>query len=184
MTSPIGQAPRPEFSRPMTVEPKAVKPRAFTIEADDAERAALARRFGLLSLDELRAEGTLEARDGGEGAALSIRFSAKLSQACVVTLEPVPATIEEEFTLEYAVPGAVTEPGDKEIDIDVEETDPPEPLIDGTVDAGEAVAEHLALALDPYPRAPGAQLASSGAAGTGEDSPFKALAGLLKKDKT
>ncbi len=171
----------PEFSRPMAVERNAVVPRAFAIQAHATERAALARRFGLLSLDELRAEGTLEMLDGGRGAVLTARFAARLAQACVVTLEPVPATIEDGFVLEYAVPSGVAAEA-QEIDIDVEAADPPEPLIDGTVDVGEAVAEHLALALDPYPRAPGAHFEVSGPAGEDEDSPFKALSGLVKKD--
>jgi uncharacterized metal-binding protein YceD (DUF177 family) len=158
----------------------AATPQSFAIEANAAERTALARRFGLLSLDELRAEGTLETIAGGEVAVLTARFAARLSQACVVTLEPVPAVIEDSFTLEYASgQGAVSE--DREIALDMEEVDPPEPLINGVVDVGEAVAEHLALALDPYPRAPGARFAESSDPGEDEDSPFKALAGLVKK---
>ncbi len=180
MTPFVGRSQPAEFSRPMTVERSAVAPRAFAIEANGTERAALARRFDLLSLDELRAEGTLETLHGGRGALLSVRFAASLSQACVVTLEPVPATIAETFTLEYAVPSEVVEPQD--IEIDVEETDPPEPLIDGTVDVGEAVAEQLALALDPYPRAPGVEFEPPEVPGPDEDSPFKALSGLVKKD--
>jgi uncharacterized metal-binding protein YceD (DUF177 family) len=181
MNSPTDRPPRPEFSRPMAVERNAPAPRAFAIEANAAERAALARRFGLLSLDALRAEGTLESIDQGQGAVLTARFSAILAQPCVVSLEPVPAIIEDSFVLQYAAAGgAAVEP--KEIEIDVEAPDPPEPLIDGQIDVGEAVAEHLALALDPYPRAPGARFEPSSQSGEGEDSPFKALSGLVKKD--
>ena len=52
------------------------------------------------------------------------------------------------------------------------------------IDVGEAVAEQLALALDPYPRAPGASFAEGGESEQPEDSPFKVLAGLVKKDKS
>ena len=63
------------------------------------------------------------------------------------------------------------------------------------IDVGKAIAEHLALALDPYPRAPGAELsaldlAPGGAEGAKEggdtdeefvQSPFKELAKLRRK---
>ena len=68
MTVAPSPSARPEFSRRLTVDRMAATPQSFAIEANAAERAALARRFGLLSLDELRAEGTLETMAGGEGA--------------------------------------------------------------------------------------------------------------------
>jgi hypothetical protein len=51
------------------------------------------------------------------------------------------------------------------------------------VDAGEAVAQSLALAIDPYPRAPGAEeaLKEAGVKDESEAGPFGALAAL--KDK-
>lgn len=172
---------RPEFSRTLQVDHNAEPVQTFAIDADAGERAALARRFGLISLDSLHAEGSLEAI--GQGAILKARLTAQVTQACVVTLEPVTAAIDESFTLEYAAETG-RPPMPKELDIDLEETDPPEPLINGTIDVGEAVAEHLALALDPYPRAPGASLAITEVPEEGEDSPFKVLAGLLKKDSS
>ena len=179
---------RPEFSRVLLVDRNAPPQQSFTIEADAAERAALAKRFGLVALDALTAEGTLEALDNGRRAMLTAHFSAKLTQSCVVTLEPVAADIDERFTLEYdadADPADLAEPEEMPEDLEafLEEPDPPDPLVDGAVDVGEAVAEHLALALDPYPRAPGAVFEGSATPDSGEESPFKVLAGLVKKDR-
>ena len=53
----------------------------------------------------------------------------------------------------------------------------------GAIDVGEAVAQTLALALDPYPRAPNADAALQAAGITDEADlgPFAALKGLLGK---
>jgi hypothetical protein len=54
------------------------------------------------------------------------------------------------------------------------------PIEGGSIDLGEAVAETMALALDPYPRAPGAEAALRAAGVLTEDEarPAGKLAGL------
>ncbi len=179
------QSIRPEFSRRLPVDRNAPPQHSFAIAATEAERRALAKRFGLVSLESLQAQGTLESFDDGRRARLTAHFTAQVTQSCVVTLEPVPATLDETFTLDYdadADPAALSEPELPEnLEFFMEEPDPPDPLVGGMVDVGEAVAEHLALALDPYPRAAGVAFDVPGAESTAEDSPFKALAGLVKK---
>jgi hypothetical protein len=64
--------------------------------------------------------------------------------------------------------------------IGLDEEDPAEELTDGRIDLGEVVAQQLAVALDPYPRAPGAdgrfaQSDQEGAAAKGGNTPFAAL---------
>jgi uncharacterized metal-binding protein YceD (DUF177 family) len=116
---------------------------------------------------------------------------AEVIQACVVTLDPVPARIEDSFVRTYtSKPSSVAE---AEAVVDLDQEEPPEPIMGGAVDIGEAVAETLGLALDPYPRAPGAELSpiigdAAGSAGdvtnSGEkerESAFRALKGLIKK---
>ena len=76
----------------------------------------------------------------------------------------------------HFVQGAV--PVEEEVVIDPEADDPPEPLGDGLVDVGEIVTQQLALALDPYPRAPGSELPAEAAPATPAESPFRALAAL------
>ncbi len=84
---------------------------------------------------------------GADGVVrLDASFAAELVQECVVTLEPVPSSIAEEFTLLFA---ATRDQRTVVLD-SAEET--VEPLADGRIDIGEAVAQQLSLALDPYPR--------------------------------
>ena len=49
----------PEFSRPVRVEAIGDEPRTIPVEAGDAERAALAERFGLISIERLEGRFTV-----------------------------------------------------------------------------------------------------------------------------
>ncbi|MFO1056999.1 MAG: DUF177 domain-containing protein [Dongiaceae bacterium] len=144
----------PEFSRLAALDRATETPQSWSIEANQDERAALARRFGLLSLGRLVATLTWR-RQAGDLVRLDGVLEASLAQPCVVTLDPVPAELTESFTLRF-MRGVAAE--DREVVIDPEADDPPEPLGDGPVDVGEIVAQQLALALDPYPRAAGVDL--------------------------
>ena len=182
----------PGFSRTVAVDRMAAV-ETLDIVADGAERAALARRFGLDSLDALTASVTLTKFGDRRRVRLSANFSADVVQSCVVTLEPVPSRIEDSFILVYDEDaGGAT---GAEIVVLLKGQNSPEPLAGNVIDVGEAVAEHLALALDPYPRAPGGKLPALGLASGGADagkegddtaggvseSPFKELAKLRRK---
>lgn len=177
---------RPEFSRPLPVDRQSPPRQDFRIEATAQERAALVKRFGLVSLESLKAEGSLETLDQGRRAILRAHLTAQATQSCVVTLEPVSSPVDETFTLEFDVDADPEALSDVEIPEDIEaflaQPDPPDPLIDGQVDVGECVAEQLALALPLYPRAPGVGFVEETALEPLEESPFKGLAGLIKKD--
>ncbi len=167
----------PEFSRPVVVERLGPRETVVTIEADVGERAALARRFDIPAVESLSAKVRLKPMTGGL-VRLKANFAADVVQACVATLEPVRSAIAEDFQLIYAPPG--DEAAEEEVELVYEEEDPPEPIIDGAIDIGEAVAEHLALALDPFPRASGATF-DQGLVDAGDDAtagPFAALAAL------
>lgn len=169
-----------EFSRPIQVEHLRDRDNVFSIEANGAERAALAQRFGIVAVDRLVAEIRLKPV-AGDMVRLNGRIEARVRQACIVTLSDVPATIEQNFERLYA-PGVAAEEVD-EIDLALDDQDPPDPLIDGVIDIGEAAAEELALSLDPYPRAPGAvfEHAPESEEPT-KPNPFAAL-GALKKEQ-
>lgn len=175
----------PEFSRPRL--PERLPPDGFTetITADAAEREALARRFEIQAIEALTAEIHLKPVAGGAMVRVAGRLSADVVQTCVVTLEPLPAHVEEDFDMTFG-PEEEYRPG-QEIHLDVEAAEPPEPFTeDGAVDVGEVVAEHLALALDPFPRKGDAAVAPPpGVEVDGPDqlpnTPFAALASL--KDK-
>ena len=144
-----------EFSRPVSLDRIGAKPVEYDIAATPEECEALARRFGILSVERLSARVTLAHGAGGETVQLAGRLQARVVQSCVVTLEAVSAEIDETFALIYG-PGA--EGADvTEIDPDPDDA-PVEPLPGDAIDIGESVAQQLSLALDPYPRAPRASL--------------------------
>ncbi|MCF4164487.1 DUF177 domain-containing protein [Zavarzinia compransoris] len=147
-----------EFSRPLRAESVHMRGRTERLTATPAECAALAARFDILAVESLSAEIELRPHRR-DGLALSGRLAADVVQACVVSLEPVPAHVEVAFERVYE-PGAEDPNESFSVDdlFDPDADDPPEPLIDGIVDLGELVAEELALALDPYPRAPDAEI--------------------------
>jgi len=169
----------PEFSRLVRVDSIGSAGRDIAIEADESERAALARRFGLLAVERVSARASLTR--GGDTTIVEGRLSAAVTQSCVVTAEPVEAALDEAFTLEFR---RQPEGGsrDEEVELGADELD----VIfhDGTtIDIGEAVAETLALGLDPFPRGAGAQdaLRRAGVTSEVEAGPFGALAALKEK---
>lgn len=169
----------PEFSRRYTLDSIGSAPRAVKIEADKTERAALTTRFDLIALDSLSATATLTAVAGGIEA--RGRVTASLLQACVVTAEPVPATIEEPFALRFL---ADLPDGDSDDEEGLELSDADcdiLPLEDGAIDLGEAVAQTLGLALDPFPRSPDSLKGEERVWKSGEEGgAFASLKGLLK----
>jgi uncharacterized metal-binding protein YceD (DUF177 family) len=155
---------RPEFSRRVELARLGAHEAVYPIAAKPAEREALARRFDLLSLDRLDAEVRLNRLAGGI-VRVSGRLNAEVVQACVVSLEPVATRLDPEFTVLYG-------PQDERDDIVVDlETELIEPFDGDAIDIGETVAQQLALALDLYPRAAGASLASSEGQTTGNGKP-------------
>jgi hypothetical protein len=170
-------SPRPAFSRPVDVSGLGTGERIVEIKADADEREALAGRFGLADLACLSASVSISRVRSPGMVCLHARLVADVVQSCVVTLEPVPAHIEDRFELLFAP--VETPAAQSEVVVDVLGEDPPEPLVDNIIDAGEIVAEYLALALDSYPRAPDALFegvtGSEGALDARPQGPFARL---------
>lgn len=148
------------------------------LTADEAERAGVARRLDLLALSRFEAHVVL----GREGKIVTAqgRVRAQLDQACVASGEPVPVRIDEAFTLRFAPPPTVEGP-EPEIELGADELDTV--FHDGQmIDLGEALADTLGLALDPYPRGANAEVAlkQAGVLSEGEAGPFAVLAQLKK----
>lgn len=131
------------------------RPTRREIATTPADRAAIAQSLGLLALNELAATLTLRRTPAGQ-IEVSGELQAEVEQACVVTLEPVAASISETFKMHFAEGAAA--PDAAEIDLDFEAADPPDPIVGGAIDLAQVIVEHLALALDPYPRKPDAAL--------------------------
>ncbi len=168
--------PQPEFHRLVKLDALDALdggPLRRDIEADERERQALAHRLDLLSLNSLTASVTLKRVSGGPLVRVEGRLNADTLQRCVVTLEPVTGHVRETFSELFGPPGC--NPGDDEGEA------APEPLNDNAIDIGELVAQHLSLALDAYPRVPGAKVPEESGHGGGRRNPFAVLEALRKK---
>jgi uncharacterized metal-binding protein YceD (DUF177 family) len=173
-----------EFGRPYRLDALGGEPRAVHIEADEAERAALAARFGLVSIERLEADATL--RRDGQRVWAEGKITGRAIQSCVATGDPIPARVDERFALRFDPEGEASED-----EVELEETDLDILTHDGrAVDLGEAVAQGFSLALDPFPRVADADVRLRAAGVQSEDeaeearieaSPFAALK-ALKKD--
>ena len=148
--------------------------------ADEAERRAIAKRLGVPCIDRLEAHVALAKT--GDIVRATGRLSAALDQSCVVTNDPVPAHIDEPFELAFmpeppaAGPDEEIELGDSDCDV---------VFYDGAaIDLGTAIADTLALSLDPYPRSASADAALKEAGVLSEEqaSPFAVLAKLKTGD--
>ncbi|MDA5194096.1 YceD family protein [Govanella unica] len=173
-----------EFSRTVAVYDVRDGGLRLGIVADPRECVAMARRFEVLGLANVKAELRLMPLEGGD-ILLEGRAEAQAEQACIVTGEPVKSTIASEFSVRYISPGIGTESfEDEDFDVLGEDT---EPLPADVIDVGEVVTQYLSLAIDPYPRKPGAvsgvvELTPEGVVpSTERANPFDALKKLQEK---
>lgn len=125
-----------------------------TREATQSERAQLASELEILACDKLVVRYTL-APEGKDSFALKGTLEAEVTQACIVTLEPVRQEIADSFDIIFSPPTRIPDTKGHEAEIlsgaDVE------PLSGGIIDVGRIVFELVSAGLDPYPRKPGAE---------------------------
>ena len=168
----------PEFSRPQRLDAIGKGEHRVEITADEAERAALAKRFGLISIDRL--ESAMSVHRDATGVIARGQLTGAVVQPCSVTGDPVPAQVAEEFAIRFVPDG--TPEGDE---VELSDADCDTVFYSGgAIDLGEAAAETLALALDPFPRSPRADdvLRDAGVLSEDPTGPFAALAKLKKQD--
>jgi uncharacterized metal-binding protein YceD (DUF177 family) len=165
----------PEFPRPF--DRRAITNAPVRLVANEAECAALAQRFAIPSVGRL--EALLDVFADGEVIHARGRMEADIVQSCAVSGDDLPVTIDEQITLRFVPPRAYDP--DAEIELAAEELDEIE-YEGGVIDLGEAVAQTLALAIDPYLTGPDAEKVRAEVLAAQEPSgPFAALA-KLKKD--
>jgi uncharacterized metal-binding protein YceD (DUF177 family) len=179
--TPLDNAIASELSRPVTVENLKIGATDQTIKATDEECSNLADRFGLKDLAHLEAHLHLIRKGQGESLRVFVTgdLSARVTQTCIITLETVDTEIEAKFTIKFDIAG---EDDDFEAEIDSDEDEIIEPILNGVIDLGELVAQNLALEINPFPRAEGAD--SSEMVLESKDSttnPFSALEKLKNK---
>jgi uncharacterized metal-binding protein YceD (DUF177 family) len=173
----------PELSRPLTLDAARRTRLPVEVVAEEGERAALARRFDLVALDDLSAVLTVAVE--GNAIAINGTMTARAVQSCVATAEPVSAAVTAPIALKL-VPAAELEVAEAEAEVELGGEDLDVVDYDGAaIDLGEIVAQSLALALDPWPRHPDADaiLRAAGVKSEDEAGAFGALAGLRDKLK-
>ena len=114
--------------------------------------------------------------------ALDADLVADIVQSCVVTLEPVRTRIERKFSRDLHLTPQARHPV-KEIDIAPVDEDGREEIASLRYDLAVPVLEELALAIDPYPRAPGVAFEPPPDPDAAELHPFAALRSLKTGQK-
>jgi uncharacterized metal-binding protein YceD (DUF177 family) len=149
----------------------------LTLEADEDVRARLAVLAGVLSVANLGISADMTRH--GEGLRATGHVTARVTQTCIVTLEPIENAVDEPFDVLFIPPdvsGAAPAGRDPE---HVDDTR--EPLVDGAADLGAVATEFFLLGIDPYPRKPGAVFSGPGE-DRAADSPFASLSRLKSPD--
>ncbi len=161
----------PDLHRPIAVDRVGTGGLDVLVEATPAECAALAIRMKLPAVTALTCRFRLE-RDSADSLHAHGHLLARVVQTCVVSLEDFTETVEDEFVVRCVEQGQESDHDDPESLDEIM-------FVDGILDLGEAAAEQLALALDPYPRAPGAEMPDI--AEEPDAHPLAALRGLRQR---
>lgn len=148
------------FSHPVNVNEVPEQGLDLSISADPPTRQALAAFDGLAGIASLEADFHI-ARRGLGAFNVSGSVRARITQICVLSLQPFETEVAEEIDVDFApqTTAAVTsaQAGTTLTDPSASERDPPDPIVDDTIDLGALAAEFLALGLDPYPKKPGVE---------------------------
>jgi hypothetical protein len=147
----------------------------IVVRATSEECAALAARMAVPAIGSLECFYRLTAEGNGATIFARGRLRAQVTRVCVISAEDFETSIDDEFEIRFVPAGTETDDPDPDLPDEI-------PYQGDTIDLGQAAAEQLGLALDPYPRMPGAALPD-----TADDqtiSPFSALSHRIGRDKT
>jgi uncharacterized metal-binding protein YceD (DUF177 family) len=153
----------------------------LTIVADDAQRAAIASWATIVSLESFEAKVEIK-KLSPDRFGLAFHLVADVTQACVVSLEPVPSHLDHSFTRELHFTGPVrhrqaSDDSVPEVVLDIEK-EGPEEIESLHYDLAAPLLEEFVLSLEPYPRRPGVEFAPPSEAQDKPESPFAVLKGL------
>jgi len=152
------------------------------LEANAVERSALATRFELVSVELLVGDLVIERIKGSDLIRVRGQMSAEIRQSCVISGETVSGNLVEKVDERFGPLGKT----EIEIEIAVEEEAPLEPIMNGEIDLGEIIAQYLGVAIDPYPKAPGAKILQQYQGEEGDmdetrENPFEVLSSLQRE---
>lgn len=138
----------------------------LSIEASEEELEDLARRFDVPAVKKASANLTMERFQGGHAVHIYGELQATITLSCVVTLEEFDADITEpvegwfadkQSAVSFAAAKREREASVSRGEVEMlEEQEDPEAIVDGLIDLGELVTQHISLAIPPYPRKDGA----------------------------
>jgi uncharacterized metal-binding protein YceD (DUF177 family) len=166
-----------EFARVLDIRHLPAGPQEWTADADECRR--LAGRCGITAVEGLVATVTLTASD--DTITATGRLRARIVQPCAISGEDFDVAIDEPVNLRF-VPVRGDHAADEEVEIDADDCDEIE--YEGlTFDLGEALAQTLALAIDPFAEGPEADRARAehGLSGEAAGGAFAALSALKKQ---
>ncbi|HEY1736070.1 MAG TPA: DUF177 domain-containing protein [Methylovirgula sp.] len=175
------------FSHPVLVAEVPEGGLDVSLSADADTLRSLADADELQDIASLDAEFHV-ARRPGERFNVSGEMRARVTQICVVSLEPFESEIVEPIDVDFAPPDEAAELAAKwdaaaaqdAAHIDPGE-DPPDPIVNGQIDLGALAIEFLALGLDPYPRKPGVTFEPPPAGESAPETPFSVLKQLKER---
>ncbi len=164
------------FSRPFQVEMRREYPCNVDLTANPEEFVAIAEMLEIPGIAGMKARLTIN-QEPGLRFRVTGSVGARVTQICVVTLDPFEADVNEPVDIAFAAPPIESRKGapPREIVVASDDEDPPEPIINGRIDLGAVACEFLALGLDPYPRKPGVAFAEMSLPRQEKSSPFKVL---------
>lgn len=160
----------PEFSRPLALDRIGPGGLELTVEADAAECSALAVRLKLPAVISLACDFRL-VRQGRDVVWAHGVLRAHVTQVCAVSLEEFDAPVQETFEVRFVPVGEELEEIDPEAEDEI-------PFEGNSINLGEAAAEQLGLAIDPYPRMPGVEMPAN--EDDAQTNPFAVLQGLAR----
>ena len=169
-------APVPEMQRLVAIGQIGPAGLEREVTATPAECAAIALRLQIPAVAALVCRFRLMPMGDGVVAAEG-HLVARVTQECIVTTDPFEADVEEAFRVRFVPEDRFVEPDEDDL-LDLG-ADDELPYPGHQIDLGDAAVEQLALALDPYPRKPGAELPDP--ADNEEASPTSPFAALARR---
>jgi hypothetical protein len=174
-------APEPPWSIRIALGDLGRGPVTLDLTPEAATERAIAKALRLVDLKGLSAKVRLSA--WLDGVELNGEWAAVVTQVCGVSLDPFDTELAGVFQVRCAPLGSpLLSPPESELEIDLEADDPPDALEHDWVDVAAYVVEHLALAVDPFPRKPGAEFTPPPP--ETPPSPFAVLARLQPAPRT
>lgn len=147
------------------------------LAADETTRGRIVKALDLGSLTSLEADLTIS--PAHIGWRMTGRVRAEAEQICGITLEPLPVQIDQSFVVNLIEDAAIANDPSTEVEVTLDD-DAPDVIEDGRIDLGQYAVEQLSLALDPFPRKPGAEFVQPEE--PAEISPFAVLKQLRAAD--